>query len=113
MADYRKLADLIKSHSPNTLAMTLAWIYARTGDTVAARTIMESVPPDKQARRRAGVLAALGQHKQALEILVQTVSEQHVLWDVACIGADPDFDAGRDLPEYAELMELIGQPAGD
>ncbi|MGB5301863.1 MAG: tetratricopeptide repeat protein [Gemmatimonadota bacterium] len=113
MAEYRALADLIRSHSPNTLAATLAWIYARAGDEEAARTVLASIPEDKQYRRRARVLAALGDHDEALDILERTVTEQGVLWEVACLGAEPDFDAARENPRYIRLMELIGQAVGD
>jgi len=112
MAEYRRLADLIRSHSPNTLALTLAWIYARSGDEEAARTVFESVPSDRRPRLRAGVLAALGDYDEALDLLLTTVREQQVLWDVACLGADPDFDEVHEDPRFAELMDLVGLAIG-
>jgi len=110
MEEYRRLADLISGHSPNTLALVLAWIYARSGDEEASRTVLESVPADRRPRLRAGVLAALGDHDEALDILERTVAEQGVLWELACLGVDPDFDAVREGPVYIRLMEHIGQP---
>ena len=110
MAEYRKLADLIKSHSPNTLALTLAWIYARSGQEDAARAVLESVPSDRRPRQRAGVLAALGEHDAAFDLLERDLEEEHVLWGVECLGVDPGFDAVRDDPRYIDLMERIGQP---
>ena len=75
--------------------------------------ILESVPSDRQPGLRAEVLAALGEHEKALDNLKRVVAEEHVLWDVACIRADPDFDAARALPQYAELVELMDRPVGD
>jgi len=113
MAEYRKLADLIKSHSPNTLALTLAWIYARSGDEEAARAVFESVPADRRPRQKAGVLAVLGEYDEAFDLLERDLEEEHVLWGVECLGVDPDFDAVRGDPRYIDLMERIGQPVSD
>ena len=110
MAEYRILADEMRSHSPNGLKMVLAWIYARAGDEEAARAVLESVPSDRRPRERAGVLAAQGEHDAAFDLLERDLEEEHVLWGVDCLGVDPDFDAVRGDPRYIELMERIGQP---
>ena len=112
MAEYRILADEMRSHSPNGLKMVLAWIYARTGDEEASRTVLESVPSDRRPRERAGVLAALGEHDEALDLLERTLEEEHVLRGLSCLAVDPDFDAVRGDPRYIDLIERIGQPVG-
>jgi len=96
-------------------ALSLAYIYARTGEEVRARAIVEAPGTiDDQpsvAWNSAGVYAALGDNDRAFELLEQAYRGRKS--QVMTLAVNPRFDPLREDPRFDEFLERVGLPRVD
>lgn len=96
----------------------LAFLYAVMGRRDAARELLDALERDQQSRgrvqngpsARAQVYAALGQKKQALELLEKAAETEETL--LLSLRYDYDFDSLRSEPDFISLVSRLELKVG-
>jgi TolB-like protein/tRNA A-37 threonylcarbamoyl transferase component Bud32 len=111
MAGRKDEARRVTAGEPPNRAMNYApYIYAATGDTVAAMRLVREMEA-RQPRpwfsevERASVMLAIGDSARALDILEQSTEHSLGAWTVFIPLMSPAFDGVRHSPRFAALLK--------